>query len=192
VPSGLKRWCASPVWAAAVGFGACAVVLHAPQAVAQSTAVPPPPSLQHLIQEAPEISGASARPGASSAASTSPTAATTQRRAANPSPVASCTPTRTLQAGRTALPAPASTQPATTPTAETRSEPAIDCIVVDDDIARIEELRVRGLTQRIVVRPKDGSAPYEIQLLDAGRDPAAKSGPGRGGAGQRVWPVLAF
>lgn len=73
-----------------------------------------------------------------------------------------------------------------------RNEPFVECIVIDEDGNRIEELRVRGQTQRIVVRPKDGGLPYEIQLLDAGRDPSAKSGPGRGGSGQRVWPVLSF
>jgi hypothetical protein len=70
---------------------------------------------------------------------------------------------------------------------------AVECLVtVDGDGTRIEELRVGGQTRRMVVHPKDGTRPYEIQLLDAGRDTAAKSGPGRGGAGQRVWPVLAF
>jgi hypothetical protein len=70
---------------------------------------------------------------------------------------------------------------------------AVECLVtVDGDGTRIEELRVGGTTRRMVVHPKDGNRPYEIQLLDAGRDTAAKSGPGRGGAGQRVWPVLAF
>lgn len=73
------------------------------------------------------------------------------------------------------------------------SEPAIECLVVTDaDGTRIEELRVRGRTERLVVHPRDGGRPYEIRTMDPGQDPGAKSGPGRGSAGQRVWPVLSF
>jgi hypothetical protein len=68
-------------------------------------------------------------------------------------------------------------------------EPAVQRTVIEDDGARIEELRVRGLNQRIVVRPKAASAPeYEILLPQPGRDVAQDRKP----AGQRVWRVLSF
>ena len=80
--------------------------------------------------------------------------------------------------------------------AESRSgssrEPAVRCSIFHTEGGRIEELRVRGQVQRVRVQPPGQARAYEIQLLDAGRDAAAKSGPGRGAEGQRVWPVLAF
>lgn len=71
-------------------------------------------------------------------------------------------------------------------------EPKVQRIVVEDDAVRIEELRVRGLTQRVVVKPKH-AAEYEIVPAAGGRDPSqnrANSQPGAGG--QRVWNLLKF
>ena len=73
-------------------------------------------------------------------------------------------------------------------------EPQVTHTVIDDDHARIDELRVRGRTVRIVVQPKraDGSlAPeYEIVPADAAHD---TSGATRSGlVGQRLWRVLTF
>jgi hypothetical protein len=71
-------------------------------------------------------------------------------------------------------------------------EPATQRIVVQDDGARIEELRVRGLTQRIVVKPKN-AAEYEIVPAAAGRDPSQNRANANAGAGgQRVWNLLKF
>lgn len=68
-------------------------------------------------------------------------------------------------------------------------EPKVQRIVVEDDGARIEELRVRGQTRRIVVTPKNSPLrSYEIIPGDSARDPTQ----GRGSAGQRVWNVLTF
>lgn len=65
-------------------------------------------------------------------------------------------------------------------------EPDVHRPVLEDDNVRIEELRVRGQTQRIVVKPKSADArPYEIL-------PADPAEPRRAGAGQRVWPLLRF
>ena len=78
-------------------------------------------------------------------------------------------------------------QPAPAPQTEPQAapDPAIQRIVTEDDNVRIEELRVRGQTQRIVVQPKSANVrPYEIVPADA--DPA------RASAGQRVWQVLDF
>ncbi len=72
-------------------------------------------------------------------------------------------------------------------------EPKVERIVVEDDGVRIDELRVRGQTQRIVVQPKKGGVgPYEIVPAGNGRDMSYSAGSGRGAAGQRVWQVLNF
>lgn len=64
-------------------------------------------------------------------------------------------------------------------------EPEVKRPVLEDDNVRVEELRVRGETQRIVVRPKGGELrPYEIVPVDAN--------PRRPAAGQRVWQILSF
>ena len=55
---------------------------------------------------------------------------------------------------------------------------------------RIEELRVRGQTQRIVVHPKKGGAAYEIVPADGARDLSQSTS--RAGAGQRVWNLFNF
>jgi hypothetical protein len=74
-----------------------------------------------------------------------------------------------------------------------QSEPKVQLSVVEDDGARIEELRVRGQTQRITVQPKGAiKQPYEILPAEGGRDMSQNAGSGRGAAGQRVWRVLGF
>jgi hypothetical protein len=72
-------------------------------------------------------------------------------------------------------------------------EPAVQRSVQEDDNVRIEELRVRGVTQRIVVRPKAGGQgaalpEYEILPAEPGRDSAQD----RRSAGQRVWRLFSF
>jgi len=65
-------------------------------------------------------------------------------------------------------------------------EPEVKQIVQEDDNTRIEELRVRGETQRIVVHSKMAGAPaYEIVSGNAGRSVA-------GATGQRVWHLFSF
>ena len=72
-------------------------------------------------------------------------------------------------------------------------EPRVQQTVVEDDGARIEELKVRGHTQRIVVSPKrGGTAPYEIITGDGSRDLGDGANTSRGAAGKRVWNVLKF
>lgn len=68
----------------------------------------------------------------------------------------------------------------------------VEQIVQEDDKVRIEETRVRGLTQKVVVKRKDGTPEYEILLGDTGKDIPVRQGADRGGAGQRVWRVLSF
>jgi hypothetical protein len=72
-----------------------------------------------------------------------------------------------------------------------RPEPNVQRTVVEDDAVRIEELRVRGQNQRIVVRIKKGpSGSYEVLPADNGRDPSQAAN--KGAAGQRVWHVMSF
>lgn len=69
----------------------------------------------------------------------------------------------------------------------------VERIVQEDDKVRVEETRVRGLTQKVVVKSKDGKTPeYEILLGDGGRDIPTRQGAERGNAGQRVWRILSF
>ena len=69
------------------------------------------------------------------------------------------------------------------------TEPAVQRTVVEDDGVRIEETRVRGQLQRVVVRSKvAGARPYEIVTGDPARDPAQE----RRAAGQRVWHIFSF
>lgn len=71
-------------------------------------------------------------------------------------------------------------------------EPAIQRRVLEDDQVRVEELRVRGQTERIVVAPKSGARPYEILTSTHGRDTGGAADGQRGATGQRVWTVLGF
>lgn len=72
-------------------------------------------------------------------------------------------------------------------------EPQVRRIVIEDDRARISELRVRGVTRRIVVDPKTGiRRSYEVIPDDPSRDPSAAPDSARGAGGKRVWNVLAF
>jgi len=72
-------------------------------------------------------------------------------------------------------------------------EPKVQVTVVEDDATRIEELKVRGQTQRITVQPKQGGMKgYEIIPADPGRDSTDSVDSQRGGAGKSVWRVLSF
>jgi Protein of unknown function (DUF2782) len=71
-------------------------------------------------------------------------------------------------------------------------EPNVQRTVVQDDGARIEELRVRGQVQRITVKPKN-AAEYEVVPPAGGRDPSQNRANQQAGAGgQRVWNLLRF
>ena len=95
-----------------------------------------------------------------------------------------------------ATPAPPSAElvaPPPPPKRGLHSEPAVQRSVVEDDNARIEELRVRGAVRSTVVKPKGAiTKEYEVIPADAGRDISAGPGSSKGSAGQRVWRVLSF
>lgn len=92
-----------------------------------------------------------------------------------------------LQAQPAAVPAPA-------PVAGTTrgGEPNVRIDVFEDEGSRIEELRVRGETQRISVVSKLGGSRYEILPAGGGSDLAIGPTTPRGAIGQRVWRVLQF
>ena len=82
---------------------------------------------------------------------------------------------------------------ATAESARSSGEPDVKRTVIEDDGARIEELRVRGEAQRIVVSPKFGiRKSYEIMTGDGARDAFDGTGGARSSAGKRVWNVLQF
>jgi hypothetical protein len=71
-------------------------------------------------------------------------------------------------------------------------EPNVQRIVLEDDAVRIEELKVRGQTQRVTVKPRHATA-YEIVPAAGGRDPSLnRAGQQPGAGGQRVWHLLSF
>jgi hypothetical protein len=70
-------------------------------------------------------------------------------------------------------------------------EPNVQHVVVEDEGVRVEELRVRGQTQRIHVQPRKGAA-YEVVPESGARDMSAGPGSSRGAVGQRVWNVFNF
>ena len=79
------------------------------------------------------------------------------------------------------------------PAPESKAEPKVERLVHEDEGSRIEELRVRGATQRIVVTPKVGTGKgYEIITGDGSRDLGEGPNTSRGAAGKRVWHVLSF
>ncbi len=99
-----------------------------------------------------------------------------------------CAPCRAQQA-------PAVKPPAVATASENarNGEPDVKRTVIEDEGARIEELRVRGEAQRIVVTPKVGiRKSYEIMTGDASRDAFDGTGGSRSSAGKRVWNVLQF
>ena len=64
---------------------------------------------------------------------------------------------------------------------------------IEDRIAKVEELRVRGQLQKVTVDLKGRAPSYEILTHDGARDIADGGLNGLGGsAGKRVWNVLRF
>lgn len=90
---------------------------------------------------------------------------------------------------QTAASAPVESQPA----AQGAAEPKIQRSVVEDDNAKIEELRVRGAVKSITVTSKIGSGiSYEVVPVDAGRNQNASPSNDRGSTGKSLFRVLSF
>ena len=86
-----------------------------------------------------------------------------------------------------AAPAPAAS--ASEGVAQRGNEPAVVRTVNEDESVRIEELRVRGQTRRVVVHSKLPGAPsYQIGTSTDGRDLSQD----RRTEGRSLWQVLAF
>ena len=76
---------------------------------------------------------------------------------------------------------------------ESSDEPVVQRIVIEDEGARIEELKVRGAVRSTKVKPKGAiRAEYEIVPIENGRDISDGPHSTKGNAGQRVWRVLSF
>ena len=80
-----------------------------------------------------------------------------------------------------------------TPVAKSRPEQTIQRIRIEDAGSRIDEIRVGGETQSIVVQPKTGTSlpAYEVKPTDTARG-AAPSTSKNDTLGPRVWNVLKF
>lgn len=91
-------------------------------------------------------------------------------------------------------PAPAASTPAALPATDNPPpaskvpEPQVLHVDTEDDHIRIEEVRVRGQTQRLTVHPKiPGMPAYDIVPPQGGKLPQDDKT-----AGQRVWLKLGF
>jgi len=66
-----------------------------------------------------------------------------------------------------------------------KPEPVVEYTIIEDDGARIDELKVRGEAQAVSVRTKGPlKSQYEIVM--------PRKGSSGGAVGQRVWHVLSF
>jgi hypothetical protein len=98
-----------------------------------------------------------------------------------------------LQCGAQTAAAPKPAPVVTTTEPRSPGEPEVKHTVIEDDSTRIEELRVRGVPQRIVVTSKvPHGTTYEIITGDGSRDLSDGANTSRGAAGKRVWRVLNF
>jgi len=108
-----------------------------------------------------------------------------------------------FSAARAAEAAPAAPPPAiaasapplaheTAPVPLKGGEPVVKRTVIEDGQTRIEELRVRGNLQKIVVTPKGRAPGYEVLTSDGYHPTADDPGTSHGSAGKRVWNVLRF
>ena len=87
-----------------------------------------------------------------------------------------------------ALPAGVQAQGAE-PAPRATPEPRIERIVQKDDNVRIEELRVRGVTQSITVDAKAGGAASRYQIRTGDGSDADRE---RHGAGRSAWRLFSF
>jgi hypothetical protein len=88
-----------------------------------------------------------------------------------------------------AVPAAAPPEPAASAAGRGVPEPKVQRIVVEDDRVRIDELRVRGQTRRIVVQPKLPGAPaYQLGVNTDARDPQMDPR----SEGRALWQIFSF
>ena len=93
----------------------------------------------------------------------------------------------------TAATAQEAAPPLAAPASGLAGEPEVRHTVIEGETTRIDELRVRGVAQRIVVTTKGRNATsYEIITGDGSRDLSDGANTSRGATGKRVWRVLNF
>ena len=74
-----------------------------------------------------------------------------------------------------------------------RGEPNVKRSLIEDNGSKIDELRVRGQVQHVIVTPKVGTTKsYEIVVGRSGREPPDGTGGANNAVGKRVWNVLDF
>ena len=147
---------------------------------AGSAPAPPPPAIAAQA-ETPSAPGAAPLDAVRPMAATAAVPATAPSTPAAPS--ASRAPVPVANAATTVARANAPTE---------AGEPAVKHTVIEGDATRIDELSVRGVTQRIVVTPKGRGSSYEIITGDGSRDLSFGANTSRGAAGRSVWRMLDF
>lgn len=93
----------------------------------------------------------------------------------------------------TAQQAPAAPEPVPSAAQPAQSADRIERITHEDDLSRIDELRVGGQTRSIEVQPKNGAPAYQITTEQG--VPASKgdvAGQRTGNAGRSSWRILSF
>lgn len=87
----------------------------------------------------------------------------------------------------------AQTAPADTAAPGGRPDQRIERIQIEDAGTRIDELRVGGVTQSIVVSPKGGMPAYDVLPGGTNRNlTRGERGNGTTSGGTRVWKLLDF
>ena len=113
------------------------------------------------------------------------------------STAAACAQTGALPAPAGGTPSGAAQDTASQDAAQTRAEgrrnQKIENIQVEDNGAKVNEVRYGGQTQSITVQPKANVPEYEIAPTDLSRSRPADHRDGMGSAtGQRLWNVFKF
>lgn len=68
----------------------------------------------------------------------------------------------------------------------------VERITIEDQLTRIDELRVGGQTQRIDVQPKNGAPAYEIAPIRSTEPPSQGTGGQTGNSGKSSWRLFNF
>ena len=89
-------------------------------------------------------------------------------------------------------PAKSDAQAPTVDESTRRVEQRIDRIHVEDNGAKVDEVRVGGQTKSITVQPKGRAPEYEITPTDGARTPPAQRQGAESNTGPRVWNVMKF
>ena len=91
-----------------------------------------------------------------------------------------------------ALPAFAQTPTLEREQLDPRKNQKIEHLTTEDKDNRIDEVRVGGQTQSVVVQPKNGAPAYELQPTDQARSRPGDSRDGFAERKQRVWNIFGF